>query len=180
MPRNQLHALVRALLKLLLFVSIAEHCATALPTTSQSSPAPFTAPPPPTIAATIQNASSPSSDRSLADLVNSNNNNPEAETTGSGWETLETDLGSPGTTMKSSTSTGKDAEKEPSPMSTSATSIEQQDQPPEVPATTLAFANAVPVPVAGEMGNGNGNGGSGMAFNDATPPYAAVDDNYGK
>nr|XP_017023737.1 tyrosine-protein phosphatase 99A isoform X3 [Drosophila kikkawai]XP_017023738.1 tyrosine-protein phosphatase 99A isoform X3 [Drosophila kikkawai] len=176
MPRNQLHALLRALLKLLLFVSIAEHCATALPTTSQSSPAPFTAPPsPPAIIVT-----SPSSDRNLADLVNSNinNNNPETETTGSGWETLETELGSPGTTMKSSTSTGKMAEKEPSLMSTSATSIEQQDQPPEVPATTLAFANAVPVPVAGEMGNGNGNGGSGMAFNDATPPYAAVDDNY--
>ncbi|XP_020811954.1 tyrosine-protein phosphatase 99A isoform X2 [Drosophila serrata] len=183
MPRNQLHALLRALLKLLLFISIAEHCATALPTTSQSSPAPFTAPPSsPGIIAT-----STSSERNLADLVNpnnnnnnniNNNNNPETETTGSGWETLETELGSPGTTMKSSTSTGKDAEKEPNLMSTSATSIEQQDQPPEVPATTLAFANAVPVPVAGEMGNGNGNGGSGMAFNDATPPYAAVDDNY--
>jgi len=171
MPRPQHHALLRAMLKLLLFASIAEHCATALPTNSSktpSSPSPFTAPP------VLTTTSSPvviianSSDRNLADLVN-----PEAETTGSGWETLETEF-NPATTA-AGTTTQKPAKE---PLTTAATSIEQQDQPPDVPATTLAFANAFPVPVAGEMGNGNGGGGG--SYSDATPPYAAVDDNYGK
>ncbi|XP_036674712.3 tyrosine-protein phosphatase 99A isoform X2 [Drosophila suzukii] len=169
MPRPQHHAFLRALLKLLLFASIAEHCATALPTNSSktpSSPSPFTAPP------VLTTTSSPvviianSSDRNLADLVN-----PEAETTGSGWETLETEF-NPATTA-AVTTTQKPAKE---PLTTAATSIEQQDQPPDVPATTLAFANAFPVPVAGEMGNGNGGGGG--SYSDATPPYAAVDDNY--
>ncbi|XP_017100957.2 tyrosine-protein phosphatase 99A isoform X3 [Drosophila bipectinata] len=181
MSRPQ-HALLRAFFHLLLFASISEHCANALPTSSStsssgstaSSPSPFTAPPSPTVPV-ASNASS--SDRSLADLVNA-----EAETTGSGWETLETDFNM-GTVIPDSSTAQKTTQKseEQPPKSTSATSIEQQDQPPDVPATTLAFANAVPVPVAGEMGNGNGNGvggGNGMGFNDATPPYAAVDDNY--
>ncbi|XP_017131244.1 tyrosine-protein phosphatase 99A isoform X3 [Drosophila elegans] len=177
MPRPQHHALLRAMLKLFLFASIAEHCATALPTNSSkstSSPSPFTAPPSPSpLTTTASTSSSPvaiTSDRNLADLVN-----PEAETTGSGWETLETDF-NPGTTA--GTTTQRPAVKEPQPLSTAATSIEQQDQPPDVPATTLAFANAFPVPVAGEMANGNGNGVGGGSYNDATPPYAAVDDNY--
>uniref|UniRef100_A0A6P4EHP8 Tyrosine-protein phosphatase 99A-like n=1 Tax=Drosophila rhopaloa TaxID=1041015 RepID=A0A6P4EHP8_DRORH len=171
MPRPQHHALLRALLKLLLFASIAEHCATALPTNSSkspSSPSPFTAAPPLTTTASSVVIIASSSDRNLADLVN-----PEAETTGSGWETLETDF-NPGTTVE--TTTQKPVKE---PLSTAATSIEQQDQPPDVPSTTLAFANAFPVPVAGEMGNGNVHILSG-SYNDATPPYAAVDDNYGK
>ncbi|XP_017008731.2 tyrosine-protein phosphatase 99A isoform X6 [Drosophila takahashii] len=175
MPRPQHHALLRAMLKLLLFASIAEHCATALPTNSSkspSSPSPFTAPPSPltttSSSSPVAVSSSSSSDRNLADLVN-----PEAETTGSGWETLETEF-NPDTTIVGTT-TQKPAKEPPS---TAATSIEQQDQPPDVPATTLAFANAFPVPVAGEMGNGNGNGVGGGSYSDATPPYAAVDDNY--
>ncbi|XP_017038955.1 tyrosine-protein phosphatase 99A isoform X5 [Drosophila ficusphila] len=172
MPRPQHHALLRAMLKLLLFASIAEHCATALPTNSSaklpSSPSPFTAAPPLSTTAPppVVAISANTSDRNLADLVNS-----EAGTTGSGWETLETEF-NPGTTAGTT-------QKPPNgePLSTSATSIEQQDQPPDVPATTLAFANAFPVPVAGEMGNGNGNGVGG-GYSDATPPYAAVDDNY--
>nr|AAA28486.1 protein tyrosine phosphatase precursor [Drosophila melanogaster] len=169
MPRPQHHALLRAMLKLLLFASIAEHCATALPTNSSnspSSPSPFTvASLPPTTASSSSSPaviSTSSFDRNLADLVN-----PEAETSGSGWESLETEFNL-ATTVDSST---QKTAKEPV-LGTAATSIEQQDQPPDVPATTLAFANAFPVPVAGEMGNGNGN------YNDATPPYAAVDDNY--
>ncbi|XP_026831985.1 tyrosine-protein phosphatase 99A isoform X3 [Drosophila erecta] len=176
MPRPQHHALLRAMLKLLLFASIAEHCATALPTNSSnspSSPSPFTAASPaPTTASSPSPSSSSSpavindssSDRNLADLVN-----PEAETTGSGWETLETEFNL-ATTVGSSTQKSAKAPV----LGTAATSIEQQDQPPDVPATTLAFANAFPVPVAGEMGNGM----SGGNYNDATPPYAAVDDNY--
>nr|XP_036674712.1 tyrosine-protein phosphatase 99A isoform X2 [Drosophila suzukii] len=169
MPRPQHHALLRAMLKLLLFASIAEHCATALPTNSSktpSSPSPFTAPPVLTTTSSPMVIIANSSDRNLADLVN-----PEAETTGSGWETLETEF-NPATTAAGST-TPKPAKE---PLTTAATSIEQQDQPPDVPATTLAFANAFPVPVAGEMGNGNGGGGG--SYSDATPPYAAVDDNY--
>ncbi|XP_052836207.1 tyrosine-protein phosphatase 99A isoform X5 [Drosophila gunungcola] len=173
MPRPQHHALLRAMLKLFLFASIAEHCATALPTNSSkspSSPSPFTAAPLTTTASTSSSPVAITSDRNLTDLVN-----PEAETTGSGWETLETDF-NPGTTA--GTTTQRPAVKEAQPLSTAATSIEQQDQPPDVPATTLAFANAFPVPVAGEMANGNGNGVGGGSYNDATPPYAAVDDNY--
>ncbi|XP_037707515.1 tyrosine-protein phosphatase 99A isoform X2 [Drosophila subpulchrella] len=169
MPRPQHHALLRAMLKLLLFASIAEHCATALPTNSSktpSSPSPFTAPPLLTTSSSPAVINANSSDRNLADLVN-----PEAETTGSGWETLETEF-NPGTTA-AGTTTQKPAKE---PLTTAATSIEQQDQPPDVPATTLAFANAFPVPVAGEMGNGNGGGGG--SYSDATPPYAAVDDSY--
>ncbi|XP_017142303.1 tyrosine-protein phosphatase 99A isoform X3 [Drosophila miranda] len=163
MPRPQ-HALLRALLKLMLFASIAEHCATALPTTS--SPAPFTAPTP--MANNNNSSSSSSPNRDLADLVNA-----EAET-GSGWETLETEFNLASTTTSAHSTTSQlhpDEQQQP----TAPTSIEQQDQPPEVPATTLSFANAVPgpVPVAGEMGNG-----SGFGFNDATPPYAAVDESY--
>ncbi|XP_034663249.1 tyrosine-protein phosphatase 99A isoform X6 [Drosophila subobscura] len=165
MPRPQ-HAMLRALLKIMLFASIAEHCATALPTTS--SPAPFSAPTP-----MANNSSSSSSSPSLGDLVNA-----EAET-GSGWETLETEfnLASTGSSISSSAahSTTSQFHPEEQQQPTAPTSIEQQDQPPEVPATTLSFANAVPgpAPVAGEMGNG-----SGFGFNDATPPYAAVDESY--
>ncbi|BFF91309.1 tyrosine-protein phosphatase 99A [Drosophila madeirensis] len=165
MPRPQ-HAMLRALLKIMLFASIAEHCATALPTTS--SPAPFSAPTP-----VANNSSSSSSSPNLGDLVNA-----EAET-GSGWETLETEfiLASTGSSISSSAahSTTSQFHPEEQQQPTAPTSIEQQDQPPEVPATTLSFANAVPgpAPVAGEMGNG-----SGFGFNDATPPYAAVDESY--
>ncbi|SPP82859.1 blast:Tyrosine-protein phosphatase 99A, partial [Drosophila guanche] len=165
MPRPQ-HAMLRALLKIMLFASIAEHCATALPTTS--SPAPFSAP-----THMANNSSSSSSSPNLGDLVNA-----EAET-GSGWETLETEfnLASTGSSISSSAahSTTSQFHPEEQQQPTAPTSIEQQDQPPEVPATTLSFANAVPgpAPVAGEMANG-----SGFGFNDATPPYAAVDESY--
>lgn len=74
---------------------------------------------------------------------------------------------------------------------TTPTSMEQQDDP-VIPPTTITFSN---VAAAGILGNSNsnidgvvlGNGGDGSNeagsvanFNDATPPYAAVDDKYGK
>jgi len=82
---------------------------------------------------------------------------------GSGWETLETEF--------HLATHSPPQQQHQQPQATAPTSIEQQDQPPAIPATTLAFSNAVAV--AGDTMDSTLGG-------DATPPYAAVDDNYGK
>ncbi|XP_034489100.1 tyrosine-protein phosphatase 99A isoform X2 [Drosophila innubila] len=157
MPRpHQLPIVLRALLQLLLFSNIAQqHCTTALPTTSTTSI-------PITVATNniiISSSStelpmvSSSSDRNLRDLVNDDGH------AGSGWETLETEF---------HLATHSPPQQPQQPQVTAPTSIEQQDQPPAIPATTLAFSNAVAV--AGDTLDSK--------LGDATPPYAAVDDNY--
>lgn len=68
------------------------------------------------------------------------------------------------------------------PEHTTPTSMEQQDGP-IIPSTTITFRN---VAAAGILGDSNSNidgvGGNGtpITINDATPPYAAVDEKYGK
>lgn len=68
------------------------------------------------------------------------------------------------------------------PERTTPTSMEQQDGP-IIPSTTITFRN---VAAAGILGDSNSNidgvGGNGtpITINDATPPYAAVDEKYGK
>ncbi|XP_068157399.1 tyrosine-protein phosphatase 99A isoform X3 [Drosophila tropicalis] len=180
MPRPQhAHNFGRALLKLLLFISIGQHCATALPTTSSSLllPAPFSSGSPKLSSVLPTTGSSSSSEPTpimaitvipdLADLVNAE----AAADNGSGWETLETEFNLAATQSPSATTKQETQDPSSHPQTTAPTSIEQQDQPPNVPATTLAFANAV-------AGDTLGTGSSGNSFSDATPPYAAVDDNY--
>ena len=81
---------------------------------------------------------------------------------------------------------------------TTPTSMEQQDDP-VIPPTTITFSNVAAAGILGDSnsnidsvvtggsGNGNANDGSDNFasgplnnFNDATPPYAAVDEKYGK
>lgn len=75
---------------------------------------------------------------------------------------------------------------------TTQTSMEQQDDP-VIPPTTITFSNVAAAGILGNsnsnidgvvMGNSgsdNGNGNSnGVNYNDAMPPYAAVDTKYGK
>lgn len=140
------------LLQLLLFSCLAmQHCGTALPSTVQ--PAATGGSTTRTARTTPELSLESTTQRSTLDLVN-------AETDGSGWETLETEFK---LATHSPTASTHGA--------TAPTSIEQQDQPPAIPATTLAFANAVAV--AGDTMDSTGLTG------DATPPYAAVDDSYG-
>lgn len=65
---------------------------------------------------------------------------------------------------------------------TTPTSMEQQDGP-VVPPTTITFSNVAAAGILGDTSanvDGGGGGGTSIIFNDATPPYAAVDDKYGK
>ncbi|KAI9584988.1 hypothetical protein GQX74_006883 [Glossina fuscipes] len=61
---------------------------------------------------------------------------------------------------------------------TTPTSMEQQDGP-IVPPTTITFSNIASASVWGESSGGGLAFDAGVIFNGATPPYAAVDDNYG-
>ncbi|KAM8705306.1 hypothetical protein ACLKA7_009726 [Drosophila subpalustris] len=157
-PHQLLPLALRVLLQLLLFSNIVrQHWTTALPTTATT-----VATPQLTVATSSSSTELPlvstSSDRNIMlDLANADDGHA-----GSGWETLETEF---------HLATHSPAPKEV--QATAPTSIEQQDQPPAIPATTLAFSNAVAV--AGDTIDST-LGGSGHS--DATPPYAAVDDNY--
>uniref|UniRef100_A0A1A9ZZ84 Uncharacterized protein n=1 Tax=Glossina pallidipes TaxID=7398 RepID=A0A1A9ZZ84_GLOPL len=62
---------------------------------------------------------------------------------------------------------------------TTPTSMEQQDGP-IVPPTTITFTNIASASIWGESSGGGLAFDAGVIFNGATPPYAAVDDNYGK
>uniref|UniRef100_A0A1A9UVI7 Uncharacterized protein n=1 Tax=Glossina austeni TaxID=7395 RepID=A0A1A9UVI7_GLOAU len=61
---------------------------------------------------------------------------------------------------------------------TTPTSMEQQDGP-IVPPTTITFTNVASASIWGESSGGGLAFDAGVIFNGATPPYAAVDDNYG-
>lgn len=188
MPRpqqQQLPLAVRALLQLLLFSNIVQqHCTTALPSTATPSlfhvaPAAAESSSLPTVpssssssigsggaggeATELPPAAAGTSDANIMDLVKAVAAESDVEHAGSGWDNLETDLD-----LNFNLATHSSPPKE---ASTAPTSIEQQDQPPlppAIPATTLAFANAV----AGDTMD--------STHSDATPPYAAVDDSYGK
>lgn len=191
MPRpqqQQLPLAVRALLQLLLFSNIVQqHWTTALPSTATPSlfhvaaAAAKAAADSRSSLPTVSSSSSSSeadgaatelppavagtSDGNIMDLVKAVAAESGAEHgSGSGWDNLETDLD-----LNFNLATHSSPPKE---ASTAPTSIEQQDQPPPpppaIPATTLAFANAV----AGDTMD--------STHSDATPPYAAVDDSYGK
>lgn len=192
MPRpqqqqQQLPLAVRALLQLLLFSNIVQqHWTTALPSTATPSlfhvaaaaaEAAADSRSLPTVpssssssgsglsgeATELPPAAAGTSDANIMDLAKAVAAENDAEHAGSGWDNLETDLD-----LNFNLATHSSAPKE---ASTAPTSIEQQDQPPlppAIPATTLAFANAV----AGDTMD--------STHSDATPPYAAVDDSYGK
>ncbi|XP_075150681.1 protein tyrosine phosphatase 99A isoform X1 [Haematobia irritans] len=67
------------------------------------------------------------------------------------------------------------------PERTTPTSMEQQDGP-AIPPTTITFSNVAAAGILGDNGmnsdNGGGGNGTPITINDATPPYAAVDDKY--
>ncbi|XP_046806684.1 tyrosine-protein phosphatase 99A-like isoform X2 [Lucilia cuprina] len=96
-----------------------------------------------------------------------NNNNNNADNNSSYDDYIETDL---------------NVEK------TTPTSMEQQDDP-VIPPTTITFSNVAAAGILGNsnsnidgvvMGGSDGNNGAGTVvnYNDATPPYAAVDNKY--
>ncbi|XP_059218632.1 tyrosine-protein phosphatase 99A isoform X2 [Stomoxys calcitrans] len=64
---------------------------------------------------------------------------------------------------------------------TTPTSMEQQDGP-AIPPTTITFSNVAAAGILGDtssnMEAGGGGNGTPITINDATPPYAAVDDKY--
>ncbi|XP_030370999.1 tyrosine-protein phosphatase 99A isoform X2 [Scaptodrosophila lebanonensis] len=156
----------RLLLKLLLFASIAhQHHVAAVPTSAPtasdlSSPAPFSV----SITSSTEQLITGTGSSTEPDMLVNSNGAMENAAAAPGWETLETDFS---LATHSSSSTQNHDNQAPS---TAPTSIEQQDQPPVVPATTLAFSNAVR---SDSLPNG-----SPTILDNATPPYAAVDDNY--
>lgn len=175
--QQQLPLAMRALLQLLLFSNIVQqHWTTALPSTATPSLFHVAAAAAATAASSSSSSSVPSATEltpavaatsagsSIMDLAKSVAvaQNDDEHGSGSGWDNLETEMA-----LNFNLAT----QSSPPATNTAPTSIEQQDQPPPVPAipaTTLAFANAV----AGDtMDSSHG---------DATPPYAAVDDSYGK
>lgn len=174
MPRPQRHQqqqlplAMRALLQLLLFSNIVQqHWITAMPSTATPSLFHVAAAGSSSTTELTPPASS-SSSNSIMDLVKAaavaaaEIGDEHGSESGSGWDNLETDMA-----LNFNLAT----QSSPKATSTAPTSIEQQDQPPPVPAipaTTLAFATAV----AGDTMD--------SSHSDATPPYAAVDDSYGK
>lgn len=170
MPRPQRHQqqqlplAMRALLQLLLFSNIVQqHWITAMPSTA--TPSLFHVAAAGSSSTTELTPSASSSSSSIMDLVKAaavaaaEIGDEHGSESGSGWDNLETDMA-----LNFNLAT----QSSPKATSTAPTSIEQQDQPPPVPATTLAFATAV----AGDTMD--------LSHSDATPPYAAVDDSYGK
>ncbi|EDV90763.1 GH14309 [Drosophila grimshawi] len=173
MPRPLMLPLaLRALLQLLLFSSIVQqHCCTALPSLAppaaafggnngSSSSRTTTSTSITTTISTTAELLASTTERNMLELVNAEAAEAAEASADSGWETHETEF-KLATHMP--TGSGSGTQSAPTP----PTSIEQQDQPAAIPATTLAFANAVAV--AGDTMDTTG---------EATPPYAAVDDDY--
>uniref|UniRef100_A0A1I8NIX6 Fibronectin type-III domain-containing protein n=1 Tax=Musca domestica TaxID=7370 RepID=A0A1I8NIX6_MUSDO len=190
MARNKCQNTLRLFLKLFLFVGIIQEnlggpmnasgsTTTTLPTfeVELSSPVPFTTRKPEiSIQATdnkdkLGQATSNLNDTPASNAVTTSTPQPVASDTGD----TSKDLNSEDTNYDD----GDYIETDLKPERTTPTSMEQQDGP-AIPPTTITFSNVAAAGILGDSSadGGGGGGSSSISINDATPPYAAVDDKY--
>ncbi|XP_058981493.1 tyrosine-protein phosphatase 99A isoform X2 [Musca domestica] len=190
MARNKCQITLRLFLKLFLFVGIIQEnlggpmnasgsTTTTLPTfeVELSSPVPFTTRKPEiSIQATdnkdkLGHATSNLNDTPASNAVTTSTPQPVASDTGD----TSKDLNSEDTNYDD----GDYIETDLKPERTTPTSMEQQDGP-AIPPTTITFSNVAAAGILGDSSadGGGGGGSSSISINDATPPYAAVDDKY--